>query len=132
MAAAEAEDDPYGLVDLYQAKVDLLERLCGEPMPDGPDEQVEIVRQISADSGEGVGNVLDVIGVSDERAACNAQRLSDEETARLVGVAQPTRSQALAAVDAINNVLGRGECVCFPIYDHGQPVGWYFVGNTID
>jgi hypothetical protein len=51
---------------------------------------------------------------------------------RLVGAAQPSRIQARQAVGKINEELGRGECICFPVYAKGKPVGWYFVGNTID
>jgi hypothetical protein len=132
VAIAEGEGDPYGLLDMYQEKVKLMERLCSQPMPDGPEAQIEVVRQISADSGEGIGNVLDVIGVSQRRGLHQAQRLSEEETARLVGATQPTLPQAGKALGKINEELGRGECVCFPVYDNAKPVGWYFVGNTID
>ncbi len=51
---------------------------------------------------------------------------------RLVGDAQPTLAQAAGAIDKINEELGRGECVCFPVYENCKPIGWYFVGNTID
>lgn len=132
VATAEREGDPYGILDIYRDKLRLLERLCGEPMPDNPEAQIEIVRQIHADSGEGIGNVLDVTGVAERRDLHVAQRLSEEETARLVGAAQPTLSRARQAVDRINQELNRGECVCFPVYDDGKPTGWYFVGNTID
>jgi hypothetical protein len=132
VAVVEGEGDPYGLLDMYQKKVKVLEQLCREPIPESPEAQIQIVRQISADSGEGIGNVLDVTRVSERRHPQAAQRLSDDETARLVGTAQPTLAQARKAVGKINEELGRGECVCFPVYATGQPVGWYFVGNTID
>ena len=132
VAAPEGEGDPYGLLDLYQEKVKLIERLCSEPIPEGAEAQIEIIRQINADSGEGVGNILDVTCVAARRDVHMAQRLSPQETVRLVGAAQPTRAQAGAAVSKINEELGRGESVCFPVYDDGKPVGWYFVGNTID
>ncbi len=131
--AGDADDpDPYGVLELYQEMVALLERLCSEPIPESPEAQIAIVRQIHADSGQGVGNVLDVTGVGEERDFEKSQRLSQQETVRLVGTSQPTRDQAFKAVDKINEELGRGECVCFPIYENGQPVGWYFVGNTVD
>ena len=130
--AAEGEGDPYGLLGIYQDKVRLLERLCNEPIPDSPEAQIDIVRQINADSGEGIGNVLDVTDVAERQDIHIAQRLSEQETARLAGAAQPTLAQASQAVYKINEELGRGGCVCFPIYEIGKPVGWYFVGNTID
>ncbi|HUT93190.1 MAG TPA: hypothetical protein VMY37_27245 [Thermoguttaceae bacterium] len=132
VVAAQDDGDPYGVLDIYQEKVRLLERLCSHPIPDSPEAQIEIVRRINADSGEGIGNVLDVTGVSSQRDIQTAQRLSQQETARLAGATQPTLAQANKAVGKINKELGRGECVCFPFYEKGKPVGWYFVGNTID
>ncbi len=132
VAATEAEGDEYGLLEMYQEKVRLLEDLCGKPIPDAPEAQIEIVRQVHADSGEGIGNVLDVTGMARRREPLKAQRLSDQETACLAGAAQPTLEQARKAVHKINEELDRGECVCFPVYEQGKPVAWYFVGNTID
>jgi hypothetical protein len=132
VAAAEAEGDPYGLLEMYQEKVWLVQELCSQPIPESPEAQIEIVRRINADNGEGIGNVLDVTGVAEHRDIQKAQRLSPQETVRLVGNTQPTLAQACNAVSKINEELGRGECVCFPVYDKGRPVAWYFVGNTID
>ena len=39
------------------------------------------------------------------------------------------------AIDKVSEELGRGECVCFPIYDsreQDRPTGWYFVGKIWD
>jgi hypothetical protein len=132
VVAAEGEGDPYELLDMYQEKVRILERLCSQPIPESPEAQVEILRRINADSGEGIGNVLDVTGVSEQRLTQKAQRLSEQETRHLVGTPQPSLVQAHNAVGKINEELRRGECVCFPIYDKGEPVGWFFVGNTSD
>jgi hypothetical protein len=132
VAAVKDEGDTYGLLEIYQEAVTLLERLCNEPIPDSPEAQIEIVRRIYANSGQGIGNVLDVTAVADQPEFDEAQRLSAEEILRLLGDAQPTLAQAAGAIDKINEELGRGECVCFPAYENGKPIGWYFVGNTID
>jgi hypothetical protein len=132
VAAAEKKGDPYGVLEIYQEAVELLERLCNEPIPDSPEAQIEIVRRINANSGQGIGNVLDVTAVTDRREVHEAQRLDAQEMVRLVGDAQPTLAQAAGAIDKINEESGRGECVCFPVYENGKPIGWYFVGNTID
>ncbi len=132
VALTEAEDDPYGLLEIYREKVRLLEELCDRPIPESPQEQIEIVRRIYADSGQGIGNILDVTGVAQQRDVGKAQKLSEQETVRLVAAVQPTLAQATEAVGKINEELHRGECVCFPVYDRGKPVAWYFVGNTID
>jgi hypothetical protein len=132
VAATEKEGDPYELLDMYRRKVELLERLCSQPVPEDVEARIDIVRKLLADSGQGIGNVLDVKRVTDRRDFLTAERLSEPEMKRLVGAARPDRRQAQQAVSKINEELGRGECVCFPMYDGGQPAGWYFVGNTID
>jgi hypothetical protein len=134
VVAAKADGDPYGLVDLYEEKVRLLERLNSQPVPRDPQAQIEILRQIHADSGQGISNVLDVKGISQERDVFAAQRLTEAETVRHVGTERPTVAQARNAIANIHVALGRGECVCFPVYDDAgrQPVAWYFVGNTVD
>lgn len=135
VAITIAEDDPYELLETYQEEVRLLERLCSQPIPQDFEGQIKILRQISASSGQGIGNILDVERISEQRQYDVAQRLSGPELIRLVGTEQPTRAQAKKAIDKINEELGRGECVCFPIYDSSeksQPVGWYFIGNTLD
>ena len=134
VAAARAEGDPYGLVDLYEEKVRLLEGLNSQPIPQEPQAQIEILRQIHADSGQGISNVLDVERISRKRDVFAAQRLTQAETVQLVGTESPTLAQARNAIANIHGGLGRGECVCFPVYDDAgrQPVAWYFVGNTVD
>ncbi len=132
LEAVKGDGDPYGLLRVYQEKVSLLEDLCSQPIPAGPAEQIDIIRRINADGGQGIANVLDVTGVSSDRGIHTAQRLSEEDTARLVGTTHPALAQAQSAVAKIHEELGRGESVCFPFYEEGKPIGWYFVGNTID
>ena len=132
VATAKGEGDPYGLLDQYQQKVELLEGLCDRPIPENADRQIEIIRNIWADSGEGIGNVLDVIGVSSGRDFLMAQQLSEKERTRLVGTNKPSLTEAEMSIGKIHGELRRGECVCFPIYESDSVAGWYFVGNTID
>ena len=132
VAATKAEGDPYGLLEMCEAQIRLLENLCEQPIPDSSEARIEIIRLIASGSGVEIGNVLDLTGVADQRAVYKAQRLSDQETARLVGAAQPKLEEARQAISDINDELGRGECVCFPIFDAGVPTAWYFVGNTVD
>jgi hypothetical protein len=134
VAVTQTEGDPYGLLETYQDELQLLERLSAEPIPTEPLGRIELVRQVSRFSGEGVGNVLDVKRVAEERDYPCCQSLSEAETARLVGNSRPTAVEARQGVGRINGVLHRGEAVCFAVYDDARsdPVGWYFVGNTID
>lgn len=135
VAITKAEGDPYELLEIYQEEVRLLERLCNRPIPQDFEGRIKLLRKINASSGQGIGNILDVERISKRRRDNVAQPLSGPEMIRLVGTERPTRAQAKKAIGKINENLGRGECVCFPIHDSGemsQPIGWYFVGNTID
>jgi hypothetical protein len=130
----ETEGDPYELLEYYREEVARLRRLASRPLPDQPEKQIALLRRIWASSGQGIGNVLDVTRVSTRRGVCVAYRLPNRAIRELFGTATPTRAQVEAAVYKINDLLGRGECVCFPVYrvKRHTPAGWYFVGNTID
>jgi predicted transcriptional regulator len=135
VALTEAEDDRYGVLDIYRSEVRLLERLCGQPIPQDFEGQVEILRKINANSGQGIGNVLDVTGISERRSGDTARPLRESDIIRLAGTGQPTREEAHEVIGKISEELRRGECVCFPIYDsreQDRPTGWYFVGRTWD
>jgi hypothetical protein len=131
-ALTEAEDDRYGVLDIHRSEVRVLERLCSVPIPQDFEGQIEILRKINANSGE---HVLDVRGISERRSGDTAWPLREAEIIRLAGTRQPSREEAREAVDKVSEELGRGECVCFPIYDsreQDRPTGWYFVGKTWD
>ncbi len=131
----EAEGDEYGLLDLYREQLRLVEDYCSRPIPQDPERQIEILRNLMACGGEGIGNVLDVEGVSDVRDFPMSQRLGEADVVRLAGTPRPTIRQARDLAFKINEELRRGESVCFPFYPEGEtdpPAGWYFVGNTID
>ncbi|MEO6808071.1 MAG: hypothetical protein ABI353_03035 [Isosphaeraceae bacterium] len=136
----EADGDEYGILDIYRESLALLEDVASRPLPEEPSQQIQLIRAICADSGEGIGNVLDVTGVSDQGEPPEARRLAIEEVRRFCATDRPVLAQAEAAVGGINEMLGRGECICFPFHvsnddvsnDDATPSGWYFVGNTID
>jgi hypothetical protein len=136
VTATKAEGDPYDLLEQYEDRVRLLEGFGSQPIPEDTSAQIEIVRHVHADSGAGVGNILDITGISTQRGIFTAQRLTDTELVQLVRTSRPTAKQADGAIDNICLGLDRGECVCFPVYeddtDSAAPVGWYFVGNTVD
>jgi hypothetical protein len=126
-------DDPYSLLDHYRAEVARFEELAALPPPVSADDQIERLRVLFASSGEGIGCVLDVTHVSDAGGMHVARRLPAAEVARLCGSERPTEFAVGQAVGRINAELGRGDSVCFPVYDgSGRPCGWCFVGNTID
>jgi hypothetical protein len=130
----EAEGDPYDLQQIYRDEVAFVEEVSSHPLPDQPQQQIELLRKVFANSGQGIGNILDVTGVSKRAAMHVARQLPPNAIRRLCQTDRPTLQQAEAAVGPINEKLGRGESVCFPIYAEGldQLAGWYFVGNTVD
>ena len=110
-------------------------RLCSQPIPQDFETQIEILRKINANTGQGIGNVLDVTDISERRIGDTVRPLRDSEIIRLAGTRQPTREAAHEAIDKVSEELGRGECVCFPdlrFPEPDRPAGWYFVGRTWD
>jgi hypothetical protein len=130
----EAEGDPYGILKEYRRYLTRLERIARRPLPTEPMEQVACLRQIWKAYGEGIGNVLDVSRVSNRRRAGVSCRLSLRAIRELFGTETPSRAQAEAAPGKIFDTLSRGESVCFPVYSANghKPIGWYFVGYSID
>lgn len=128
------DGDPYDLIGTYQEQFDLVERLYAEGVPKDVRSQIEIIRRVNALGGVGVGNILDLTGISSVRDTCVAELLGQDKMLRLLGNSRPTVEEAEKTLSDINEELNRGECICFPIYDvtREQPIGWYFVGNTID
>ncbi len=133
LAAARAAGDPYCVAGVCETEVHLLEELIAQALPEDTQAKIRILRRVHASSGAGIGNILDIVRVSEERSPLAAQLLSEAECQRLTGAAKPTLQQARDATGAIFAELRRGECVCFPVYDeHGEPTGWCFVGATVD
>jgi hypothetical protein len=131
----EAEGDGFGLLDMYRNELEMLEEAASEPLTEDPRQRIELIREIYENSGQGIGNILDVTGISDRRDPLVAERLTDDEMVRLIGATRPTIVQARQAVGKVNEELDRGECACFPFYEANEfrrPAGWYFIGNTID
>lgn len=134
LAAALSEDDPYGLASVYEAEVQLLEGINSSPLPREPQASIQLLRRIYANSGEGIGNVLDIEGIAGERQILMAHRLNGADCLRLIGAEHPTSAEACSSFPKIGEDLGLGECICFQVYDsmRSEPVGWQFVGVTID
>src|SRR5262249_31726941 len=122
------------LLNVYKDAVQRPEDLCRQPIPKDIMEQIEILRRVETIGSAQNGNILDVRGIADRRDDRITQRLTEQEMARLVGTTQPTKAQADASISAINADLNRGESICFPMFsdDRSKPIGWFFVGNTVD
>ena len=129
--AVEAEGDRFGLLHIYRGQAEMLERISAEGIPTDPDQQIALLRRIHA--GEGVGNSLDVEGVSDEPVVFRARRLTDAELRDLFATTTPDEELAATAMQKLAPTLGRAESVCFRVFDHERrPIGWWFTGNSLD
>lgn len=128
------KDDQYGLLDYYQDEVAKLKKLAAVEMPSDVEGQLKALRLIYDSSGEGIGNVLDVTGVSNKGSMHVTRLCSEDQLQDLIGVSRPTQAEAEQSISPVNERLGRGDSVCFQIYsdDRSRPIGWYFIGNTID
>lgn len=131
----EEEGDPYELLEFYRRQLTLVEKLSRRPVPAEPQAQIKLLRQLYANSGQGIGNVLDVKRVSARGGLHTARRLAADEVLRLCKTERPTLEQAEAVLHAFAVSLDRGESLCFPVHDAktpATPAGWYFVGSTVD
>lgn len=132
LQTTKAEGDPYGLLDFYRSQVDMLE---GIAIPADPPNQIDILRRINSGSGEGIGNVLDILDVSESGGPLMSRPLRTDELLAVFGTETPLSKMNPESVGPLYGMLGRGESICFPIYNDGdpsKPVGWCFVGYTID
>ena len=126
------DGDEYGLLDTYQAGLDYLESVTSKPIPDAAAERIRIVRKIWESGGEEVGNILDITDVTDSGGIHVTRRLSDADIQGHLGTSTPSIDDAKQLLGKIADQLGRGESVCFPVYDSGAPCGWWFAGYTVD
>jgi len=126
------EGDPYDLMAMYREQLAMLEQVSSEPLPEGSMERIELLRKLYGNSGEGIGNVLDVEGVSEEGGFLIARILKRDDLQSLFGTLTPTEEDVEPAISSIFEMVDRGESVCFPVYSEEEPVAWQFIGCTID
>lgn len=131
--AVEEDGDEYQLLDIYRADLEYLEEVVSTPLPTTPEKQIAILRKVWESGGQGIGNILDVEGVSDEGGIHITRPISAAAVAKTLGTPTPTPREAERYLHLRADDLGRGESVCFPVYDDAsRPCGWWFVGYTID
>ncbi len=133
------QGDEYNVLSIYQADLAYLEDVVARPLPTDPQERIDILRRIQASGGQGLGNILDIESVcdatefGDEGWPLVSHPLPDDDLRAAFGSTTPTIEQAKKVGLKFARRLGRGESVCFPVYDEsGKPVGWWFAGCTID
>ncbi len=133
------QGDEYNVLSIYQADLAYLEDVVSRPLPTDPQERLDIPRRIQASGGQGLGNILDIESVcdaaefGDEGWPLVSHPLPDDDLLVAFGSTTPTIEQAKKAGLKFARRLGRGESVCFKVYDESrQPVGWWFAECTID
>jgi hypothetical protein len=134
------EGDPYQLLDIYQSDLEYLEEISSRPLPTDPQERIAILRRIYQSGAQGLGNILDIESVAgfgvesdDDGWPLISRPLTEQEIQAGLGSATPTIEEAKEGGHKLSDSLGRGESICFPVYDKNlQPVGWWFIGYTLD
>ncbi len=127
-------DDPYGLAEHYAAEVKRLERLMSEQIPTDFEGRLNVLRALHENNGEGIGNILDVTGVSTTGDIFVTKILDPDELLQAFGTEYPGDDWMSQARDGFFDSIGRGESVCFPIYSVGgkTPTEWCFFGYSVD
>lgn len=124
--------DEYNLLEFYQREVQSLESLASQQIPETEEEQIKVLRKVCEFSGEGIGNLLDIKSVDKVGDFFVTRVLSEAELTNLFGTDRPTLSQAKRLLDLMADKIDRAEGLCCPIHEDDEPVGWWFVGYTID
>jgi hypothetical protein len=132
--AATAEDDPYGLAEHYAAELERLERIASQPIPTDLDGRLHLLRTLHESGGEGIGNVLDVTGVSQQGGFFVTKVLGPDELQRTFGTDRPASDWKTQVEPDFFDKIGRGESVCFPLFadDETDPIEWCFFGYSVD
>ena len=129
----EADGDPHDILSSYKQDLAVLERASREPLPAAAEGRIALLRRIEESSGQGLGNVLDVVSVSGEGDVFVARILAESDLRELFSTTKPNREMAATTMDKVASHLGRGESVCLPVFDqNGMPEGWWFAGYSID
>jgi hypothetical protein len=136
------EGDPYNLLPIYQSDLEYLEEISSRPLPTDPQERIAVLRRIYASGAQGLGNILDIESVEgfgvesdDDGWPLISRPLTEKEIQAGLGSATPTIEEAKKGGYKLSRSLSldRGESICFPVYDESrQPVGWWFIGYTVD
>ena len=131
------EGDEFGLHEHYKTDLERARTIASEPIPTDFAGRLNLVRRLHYGTGQGIGNILDVEGVAGSVGArwCSAKPLAPVEVISKFGTDKLLTAEAGQYADAANEWLGRGECVCFPLYNalgDEEPIEWCFVLNTVD
>ena len=128
------DDDEYGVGDQYRQELEFLEGLATKPLPENEVREVSYIRAAFKFDECGLGNILDIRDIGDTQGAFVAAPVPQSRIDELLDGGKPTRKNSALLISSLNEILGRGECLFFPVYsdDALNPTEWCFVGNTVD
>jgi len=126
------QDDPYDLLDFYRDALDQYRQMAADGVPEEPGAQIDLLRRIEEISGDWVGNILDMTGFCQGREEGKVQRLTPERIEEAFGTASPSLREARKGIGGLAGSISRGTAICFPVYEDGRPVAWFFAGYSAD
>lgn len=126
------DDDPYDLVDFYRDALDQYRQLAARGVSEDPEAQIDLLRRIEEISGDWVGNILDMRGVSPGLEEGRVEQLSPQRIEAAFGTSRPSLLDARRRMSRLAGAISRGAAICFPIYEDGVPVDWFFAGYSMD
>lgn len=126
------QDDPYGLLDFYRDALDQYRQMAANEVPEDPGTQIDLLRRIEEVSGNWVGNILDMKGLCQGYEEGKVRRLTAERIEEAFGTASPSLHEVREGMGGLAGSISRGTAVCFPVYEDGRPVAWFFAGYSAD
>ncbi len=126
------EDDPYNLLGFYRDALGQYRQMAAGGVPEEPEAQIRLLRAIETVSGDRVGNILDMTGVSEGQEEGKIQRLSTGRMEEAFGTASPSLHEARRAMVGLVESIPRGTAICFPVYEAGRPMAWFLAGCSAD
>jgi hypothetical protein len=126
------EDDSYDLLGFYRDALDQYRQMAARGVPEEPEAQIDLLRRIEEISGDWVGNILDMRSFSQDQEPGSVGRLSPERMEEVFGTATPALQEVRKGMAKLADSIPRGTAVCFPAYEDGRPVAWFFAGYSAD
>ena len=126
------DDDPYDLLDFYRDALDQYRQMAARGVPEDPQAQIELLRRIEQTSGDWVGNIFDMTGISSGIEEGRVQQLPPERIEEAFGTSRPSLLDARRGISRLAESISRGTAICFPVYEDGRPVAWLFAGHSAD
>lgn len=99
------------------------------PAPGAQHASIEAALEASME--DGTRSILDMQGILPQRELLYVMPLEPDEVEGIYGTPKPTRQSVEQDLSFLDDV-GRGEGVCFVVYEDDQPSGIVFGGYSVD